>query len=341
MTKCSFGLLWLSGVACLSSDALRDPVVQQLARLGFGRTLSVTNVTPKRRSAGASTRQLRYETAEGPVFCKVNSDYLTGDAFIAEAASLRALRAASMGAGILRVPTVLGTGALPLGGAYMLCDWVPLTEPADEPAALRLLGTGLAALHSTPQPPGLGTGFGFAHDTRLGGYEQPNRWSTTMADFFVEQRLAPLLRAAARGVEGLDGDDLWWLRSMAEPTLESATRQLDVLPDPPALLHGNLWAGSCGWDTQLRPVLYDPASWYGLPEFDLALLEVRGRLGNAFYDGYHELRPRESGFEERRRIFTLYHLLLELSSAGSEGSAARFNRVFNTMKDIASSEHPQ
>ena len=29
----------------------------------------------------------------------------------------------------------------------------------------------------------------------------------------------------------------------------------------------------------------DPASWYGLPEFDLALLELRGRFGPRFYDG--------------------------------------------------------
>lgn len=51
---------------------------------------------------------------------------------------------------------------------------------------------------------------------------------------------------------------------------------LSPLAQPPALLHGSLWLGSCGsLGGTDPPAVFDPACWYGLPEADLALLEVR------------------------------------------------------------------
>jgi fructosamine-3-kinase len=57
-----------------------------------------------------------------------------------------------------------------------------------------------------------------------------------------------------------------------------------------------LWLGSFGaLSDGGGPALFDPACWYGLPESDLALMEVRGRPGKAFYEAYHAAWPKEDG----------------------------------------------
>ena len=136
--------------------ALRDPVVEELGRLGFGRIRSVSDATPAWRSGnGGGVQLLRYDTQEGPVLCKQDAAAPDESAFAAESASLKALRAASMSTGglMLRVPRPLGVGALPLGGSFLLLEWVEGEAPAG-PTALGRLGAGLAALHTAPQPPG-------------------------------------------------------------------------------------------------------------------------------------------------------------------------------------------
>ena len=128
--------------------ALRDPVVEELGRLGFGRIRSVSDATPAWRSDnGGGVQLLRYDTQEGPVLCKQDAAAPDESAFAAESASLKALRAASMSTGglMLRVPRPLGVGALPLGGSFLLLEWVEGEAPAG-PIALGRLGAGLAAL---------------------------------------------------------------------------------------------------------------------------------------------------------------------------------------------------
>ena len=185
--------------------ALRDPVVEELGRLGFGRIRSVSDATPAWRSGGGGGVQLlRYDTQEGPVLCKQDAAAPDESAFAAESASLKALRAASMSTGglMLRVPRPLGVGALPLGGSFLLLEWVEGEAPAG-PTALGRLGAGLAALHTAPAPPGT-HGHGFKADTWLGGgggggLRQDNRWGRYLSEFFVERRLRPQLAAAAAG----------------------------------------------------------------------------------------------------------------------------------------------
>jgi protein-ribulosamine 3-kinase len=49
-------------------------------------------------------------------------------------------------------------------------------------------------------------------------------------------------------------------------------RLVNLLADPvgdPSLLHGDLWSGNIGVDTQGQPVMFDPAPYYGYPEAEL------------------------------------------------------------------------
>jgi protein-ribulosamine 3-kinase len=56
-------------------------------------------------------------------------------------------------------------------------------------------------------------------------------------------------------------------------------------------------------------VIYDPASFYGHHEFDLAITRMFGGFSKEFYEKYHQLIPREKGFEERKPFYELFHYL--------------------------------
>ena len=60
----------------------------------------------------------------------------------------------------------------------------------------------------------------------------------------------------------------------------------------------------------------DPAVHFGLRETDLAMTELFGRLPQTFYDAYRDAFPQNPGYEERKQIYNLYHLLNHLNLFG-------------------------
>lgn len=76
----------------------------------------------------------------------------------------------------------------------------------------------------------------------------------------------------------------------------------------PSLLHGDLWSGNVA-ETEDGPVAFDPASFYGHHEFDLAIAGMFGGFSKAFYDAYHKWIPKEKGFEQRHQLYVLFHHL--------------------------------
>ncbi|MDC1153533.1 fructosamine kinase family protein, partial [Nitrospinaceae bacterium] len=59
-----------------------------------------------------------------------------------------------------------------------------------------------------------------------------------------------------------------------------------------------------------------PAAYYGLREADIAMTELFGRLPQRFYDAYNEAFPMNPGYQERRDLHNLYHLLNHLNLFG-------------------------
>ena len=55
---------------------------------------------------------------------------------------------------------------------------------------------------------------------------------------------------------------------------------------------------------------------FGLRETDLAMTELFGRLPQSFYDVYRDVFPQNPGYEERKQIYNLYHLLNHLNLFG-------------------------
>ena len=75
------------------------------------------------------------------------------------------------------------------------------------------------------------------------------------------------------------------------------------------LLHGDLWGGNAMADSRGRPVIFDPAAYFGCREVDLAMTSLFGGFSPAFYGAYREVLPLAAGFEERVELYNLYHLL--------------------------------
>ena len=57
------------------------------------------------------------------------------------------------------------------------------------------------------------------------------------------------------------------------------------------------------------PVIFDPAAYYGCREADLAMTELFGSFGPRFRAAYEEAFPLEPGYDDRRDLYNLYHLL--------------------------------
>jgi len=218
-------------------------------------------------------------------FLKTNSaEY--ADAFAAEADGLAALRNAG-----LRAPEPLAQGVAG-GQAYLLLEYLELKGKGDFAA----LGRMLAAAHRAPGPR-----FGWSRDNYIGATPQQNDWADDWTEFWRERRLRPQLELArSRGFD---------LGNVA----------LDAVPEnhrpQPSLLHGDLWSGNAGFTAE-GPVVFDPAVYYGDREADLAMTELFGGFPREFYKAYDETFPLPDGYERRKHLYNLYHLLNHLNLFG-------------------------
>jgi fructosamine-3-kinase len=227
----------------------------------------------------------RVRVAGEPRFLKVNDERLA-DTFAAEADGLGAL--ISHG---LRAPRPLAQGVA-CGQAYLLLEYLELRNGGDFAA----LGRMLAAAHRNPGPR-----FGWSRDNYIGSTPQPNAWCDDWGEFWRERRLRPqIARAKRKGFE--------------VPMVDPAPILHGHAPQP-ALLHGDLWSGNAGF-TSDGPVVFDPAVYYGDREADLAMTELFGGFPQEFYRAYAEAYPITPGYEKRKHLYNLYHLLNHLNLFG-------------------------
>ena len=146
-----------------------------------------------------------------------------------------------------------------------------------------------------------GPRFGWERDNWIGLAPQRNGWSADWPAFFEEKRLAPQLELARSKGYSFEIPDVKAL--------------LDHDPQP-SLLHGDLWRGNAGF-TAAGPVLFDPAVYYGDRECDLAMTELFGGFPRGFSKAYEAELPLPAGYEARKHLYNLYHLLNHLNLFGA------------------------
>jgi fructosamine-3-kinase len=84
-----------------------------------------------------------------------------------------------------------------------------------------------------------------------------------------------------------------------------------------SLLHGDLWSGNYLCDCEDRPVVIDPAVYYGCREAEFGMLRLFGSCPDDFYESYMETFPLPGGWQHRVSVYVLYHLLNHLNLFGS------------------------
>ena len=238
-----------------------------------------------------------------PRFRKANTVSLA-DAFAAETDGLAALRAAGCTA-----PQPLEHGVSE-GESYLLMEWIDLRSRGD----FAQLGRMVARLHRAR-----GERFGWARDNYIGSTPQQNGWCESWVEFWRTRRIEPQLALAGRNGHRIDAGDVCVL--------------LDEHDPPPCLVHGDLWHGNVGFITDDSPVFFDPAVYYGDREVDLAMSELFGGFPREFYLAYEDEWPLPEGYEQRKHLYNLYHLLNHLNLFGG-GYLAQVNSTLRLLARV-------
>ncbi len=221
-------------------------------------------------------------------FVKLNS--ASGlDMFEAEAAGLGEMAAADA----IRVPRPV-TAGVSGNSAYLVMEYIAMGGRGSAAA----MGEQLAALHRTTRPQ-----FGWDRDNTIGSTPQINTPADDWVAFWRERRLGFQLDLAGRrgiGSRALDRGR----RLMAD--LDAFFS--DHSPEA-SLLHGDLWGGNAASDDTGNPVIFDPATYYGDREADIAMTELFGGFGAGFKRAYNDAWPLDAGYATRKTLYNLYHIL--------------------------------
>jgi fructosamine-3-kinase len=205
----------------------------------------------------------------------------------------------------IRVPKPLKVGPLPGGGSYIVMEFIEFGSRSSQADLGRALGEmHKASLGQSPH------GFGFFMDNTIGSTHQPNTWTADWVAFFREHRLGFQLDLARRQYSENA------LYDKGQKLLEKLPELLGGVEVEPVLLHGDLWSGNVASDKQGRPVILDPACYYGHSEAEFGMSWCAG-FNSSFYDAYHKVIPKQPGFERRVEIYKLYHYLNHLNLFGS------------------------
>ncbi|GAB1297209.1 Fructosamine-3-kinase [Apodemus speciosus] len=294
---------------------------------------------------GCISEGYAYYTDSGPVFVKVNrrtQGFSARQMFEGEMASLEALRST----GLVRVPKPMKVIDLPGGGAVFVMEHLKMKSLSSHACSLYKLFEGQTLVKKASECSKQGVAR--AHisarlwsqslsytpwsgikargpDGRLHLYNQKlmekvkarqntvgvNEWLDDWPTFFIRHRLQAQLDLIEKDYADRETQELWSRLQVRIPDLFSG---IEIVP---ALLHGDLWSGNVAEDEQ-GPLIYDPASFYGHSEFELAIASMFGGFPRAFFTAYHRKIPKAPGFEKRLLLYQLFNYLNHWNHFGRE-----------------------
>jgi fructosamine-3-kinase len=289
-----------------------DAITQHITK-ATGQPFIVRAVQPL--SGGDINAAFRLQDADTSYFVKLNRPELVA-MFAAEFAGLQDLARTKT----LRVPSPVVYGATETH-CFLVLEYLELGRSSA--ISQRLLGQQLACLHQQVQPY-----FGWHRDNTIGSTLQPNRQSNDWLNFWREQRLGFQLQLAAQN--GYGGR----LQHIGERLCGELSAFFTDYSPSPSLLHGDLWAGNAATDNQGKPVVFDPACYYGDREADLAMTELFGGFSRDFYAAYQDVWALNEGYRVRKSLYNLYHILNHLNLFGGNYLQQAENSIIALLSEI-------
>ncbi len=239
-------------------------------------------------AGGSINQSFRLSHGGDSWFVKLNhADRL--EMFAAEAEGLQALAAAKA----IRVPEPLDWGSYG-EQSFLILEYIPLGGSPD-PATF---ATALARMHQHKQ-----SQYGWHRNNTIGSTPQDNTQCDDWVTFWRVHRLEFQLRLAQQN--GAPARLIDQGMELAEQSAAFFTRWTPAA----SVLHGDLWSGNWGADDAGKPVIFDPAVYFGDHETDLAMMTLFGHPGRSFFAHYNAVFPIDDGFEQRKTLYNLYHIL--------------------------------
>lgn len=262
-------------------------------------------------SGGCINQGYAISNSDRTYFVKLNQASQL-DMFEAEALGLQQM----LETATIRVPKPICWG-IAAESAYLVLEWLELER--GDTKSWEEMGSRLATMH---QWAGSKT-FGWDRNNTIGSTPQINISTADWAEFFTQHRLSYQFQLAKRRRGYFP---------YQEKLLAAVPQLLGHQPQP-SLVHGDLWGGNAACTVTGEPVIFDPAVYFGDREVDIAMTELFGGFPAAFYRGYNEVWPLDAGYERRKTLYNLYHILNHFNLfGGSYGSQA--NRMIEQILSI-------
>ena len=277
---------------------------------------------PGTRASGCISAGHAYEVDDGArIFVKKSSDQHACAMVAGEFAGLQAIAATHT----VRVPQPLCTVfEADASAAAIAMEYLSLSRLSSQ----ERLGEQLADLHRfnerkrqeaeasasrvggyrNNEDPAYVTSFGFESTTCCGSIPMNNEWHEDWETFFARNRLGEQVALVQEKSGDRECLELWSNLQLVIPRFFRDVRDAGQRIRP-ALLHGDLWTGNTG-ETDAGPVVFDPASFYGDADYDLAIGRMFGGFSRKFYSSYSghatALAPNT---EQRLLLYELFHQL--------------------------------
>lgn len=271
-------------------------------------------ITDKQSIGGGSINNA-YRVSDGKdrFFVKTNRQSLAY-MFEAESMALDALYQTTE----IKVPQPIAHGVSG-NECYLVMSWITLSR---QPQA-DVFGRQMAKLHRHSNDL-----FGFHIDNTIGSTPQLNQWSDDWIDFWQKQRLGSQLELAR------DNGFKNQLYDLGLKMIEITPMFFQDYQPKASLLHGDLWTGNWAADDKGQPVIFDPASYYGDREADLAMMELFGHPGQRFFAAYNEIYPLHEGYSLRKNFYNLYHILNHANLFGSSYAVQAENMMEALLAEV-------
>jgi fructosamine-3-kinase len=273
------------------------PAIEQAIRAQTGNGFHIA--TAREVSGGSIHTALHVEDASGAAYFVKVGDSDCAPMFDAEADGLAAIAAS----GSFRTPAVIACGT-DSAHAFLVLENLDL-RPLQSAEDGTRFADALVRLHRNR-----GDAFGWTRDNFIGRSPQQNTPHANWAHFFVEYRLRPQFALAREKGFGSE------LHREGERLFERVPALfLDYRPQE-SLVHGDLWHGNAAVLADGTPVVFDPAVHRGDRESDLAMSELFGGFPASFYATYRRTWPLHEDYEQRKLVYSLYHVLNHLNLFG-------------------------